>query len=226
MYYRGQQEVVQDLQSHLVELKQELGAAASRTKACRQAIHDHSRREHDLKLEMQEKEDESERLREVFESGGNETQQVDVLQKLLEDAEEEMNLHRGSLNDCQAAKAEKIQELKLVRRRLAALDEKISQLQLDARVAESERSRVDSRRIDIIAEKNSAIAGITQQEQLVQSLQKKYETALEVLEEFTLKATMVSPQRVPVDEGETRTSLDNKLERLQRDLHNFDSQYV
>ncbi|KAJ6153787.1 hypothetical protein N7470_006746 [Penicillium chermesinum] len=220
---RSQEEVVQDLKGHLKELKQDLETARSRVEACKREIAAHDGRERELKLEMQQKEDERERLREALENG-NEASQIDMLQNLLANTEGEIETHRGSLNDCQAAKAEIIQELKLLRRGLGAQDQKITELEQNARVAESERSRVDARKHEIITEKNSAIAMIQQRQAEVRRLQEKWQKSTERVQEFTTKAELVSTRRVPIDEGETPTSLDTKLERLQRDLNNYNAQ--
>lgn len=183
-------------------------------------------RGHELKVEMQEKEDESERLREALdESSNSEAGRLEVLQKGLADKEAELELHMGSLHDCQAAKDAMLQELKVVRRKIPAQNQKISELIEIARVAESERKQVENRKHDIIVEKNSAINAISRQKSEVEKLKDKWEQAAERVVEWTAKAGFVS-DRVAVDEGETPTSLDIKLDRLSRDLNNYDAQYV
>ena len=55
------------------------------------------------------------------------------------------------------------------------------------------------------------------------TIYRKREEVVERVLDYNEKASLVSP-RVAVDEGETTRSLDNKLERLHRDLRRYNQE--
>lgn len=221
----AQREVVEDLRRQLNDLEQDLRSARNRVEGCKQAQAQHQRRHNDLRIRMQQMEDNSENLREALERENAEDGQLDSLRSTLQDAEAEYKVHEGSLNDCVAALEATTQKLKLIRREMAEQDRKITDLLERSRVAESERSRVDLNRRRILSEKNAAIAQIETDKEARKEIHDKQEQLAAKVLEFSEMASMVSP-RVPIDEGETTTSLDQKLTRLRHDMDHYNRRYV
>lgn len=221
--FSAQREVIQDLKRQLNDLEQEWQSSRARLEKCKQAVARHLQREQDLKIEMQKLEDHAEALRDALDKDNAEDGRIEALRAALQEAEEEKSLNEGSYNDSQAAMSELMENLKLVRRELKAHDENIQALERNSRVAQSENSQVESRRREIISEKNAAVAQIENDKKDREKLKEKRDQASSTVLDYTEKASIVSA-RVPVDEGETTHSLDQKLVRLQRDLERYNAE--
>jgi chromosome segregation ATPase len=221
--FSAQREVVQDLKRQLNDLEQEWQSSRARLEKCKQAVARHLQREQDLKIEMQKLEDHAEALRDALDKDNAEDGRIEALRAALQEAEEEKSLNEGSYNDSQAAMSELMENLKMVRRELKAHDENIQALERNSRVAQSENSQVESRRREIISDKNAAVAQIEDDKKDREKLKEKRDQASSTVLDYTEKASIVSA-RVPVDEGETTHSLDQKLVRLQRDLERYNAE--
>jgi chromosome segregation ATPase len=215
--------VIQDLKRQLNDLEQEWQSSRARLEKCKQAVARHLQREQDLKIAMQKLEDHAEALRDALDKDNAEDGRIEALRAALQEAEEEKSLNEGSYNDSQAAMSELMEKLKMVRRELKAHDENIQALERNSRVAQSENSQVESRRREIISDKNAAVAQIEDDKKDREKLKEKRDQASSTVLDYTEKASIVSA-RVPVDEGETTHSLDQKLVRLQRDLERYNAE--
>ncbi|KAJ5162448.1 hypothetical protein N7492_007840 [Penicillium capsulatum] len=216
----AQREVVEDLKRQLNGLEQELRSARGQVTSCKEALDEHHRRSKELNLAFQSLDDHAEALRDALDRESAEDGGIEALRSTLKDTEEEQRVHEGSLADSDTAMKESTESIKLMRRTKAEKEHFISDLLEKSRVAESERSRVDIHRRQILSEKNAAIAQIEMNKQDRQKvLEKKEQSAATVLR-YTEMASSVSA-RVPVDEGETAASLDHKLTRLQIDMERY-----
>ncbi|KAJ5288473.1 hypothetical protein N7478_001503 [Penicillium angulare] len=219
----AQREVVGDLARQLNELKQEFQSARSHVQACNQAMSRWEKTEHELKLRMQRMEDDAEALRDALEKENAEDGHLETLLASLKDAEDEKQLNEGSLNDSEAAMTEVMGKIKVGRSVMVAKNNEITRLTENSRVAESERSVVAGRRQDILGEKNAAVAQIEKQKADRRRLHVKLEGLVERVLEYIEKASLVST-RIPVDEGESSASLDQKLTKLHADLTRYHQQ--
>ncbi|KAJ6115128.1 hypothetical protein N7486_000906 [Penicillium sp. IBT 16267x] len=220
----AQEEVIQDLRRQLNDLKQEHQSARSYVQSCKQALTRHERTENELKVAMQRMEDESEALRDALEKeNAEEDGRLDSLQVALQEAEADKELNEGSFTDARIAMEKQVQRLKEARQELAAQTNEVNVLKENARVAESERSVVSNKRLEILSEKNAAIARIQKQREDRDKIHAKKEELVERVLSYIEKASLVSA-RVSVDEGETAESLDHRLHRLQNDLKRFNQQ--
>lgn len=202
---------------------QQLEAARSQLRASRHAISEHQQKESALKAKMQRMEDDREALQEALEQENVEDGRIDSLHANLKDAEDEANVHQGSLNDSTAAMSVIEDELQNIRQELAAKEVDIRQLSENSRVAQDERQRCVQKRHEIISEKNSAIARIENLQQERTGVIENLKHLKERVEDFTHKASQVFP-RVPIDEGDTPKSIEQKLLKLQRDLDRHSEQ--
>ena len=218
--HSAQREVVEDLRRQFNDLEQDLRSARNRVEGCKQARVQHQQRNKDLKIRMQQMEEDSERLRDALERENAEDGHLDTLRATLQEVEAERQVHEGSLKDSAAAMEATMQKLKALRREMAERDRKVADLLERSRVAESERSRVDINRRRILSEKNAAIAQIEKDKETRKGIHDKQEQLVAKVLEFSEMASLVSP-RVPIDEGETTTSLDQKLTKLRHDMDHY-----
>ncbi|KAJ5999203.1 hypothetical protein N7451_007013 [Penicillium sp. IBT 35674x] len=220
----AQEEVVQDLKRQLNDLKQEYLSARSYVQTCKQALTEHGRKENDLKVKMQRMEDESEALRDALEKeNAREDGRLESLQAAQREAEEDMELKKGSLAAAVEAMNIQLQRLKEARKELSAETKKVDDLKDNVRVAESEQLVVSNKRQEILSEKNAAIARIEKQKEDRDQIRAKRDELVERVLSYIEKASMVSA-RVSVDQGESAESLDHKLHKLQNDLKRFNQQ--
>ncbi|KAJ5594544.1 uncharacterized protein N7459_000752 [Penicillium hispanicum] len=189
----------------------------------RQALVQHQQTDKALKVEMQKMEDYAESLRDALDKENAGGGQIDALKAALQEADDERQLTQGSLEDSVTAMNAMMQTLREIRREMSKQDNEISILQEKARIAESERSVVENKKRDVIRDKNAALERIQNDKQVREKIKEKQEQIAARVAEYKEKASMVSA-RVPVDEGETPNSLDQKLDRLHRDLERYNQQ--
>lgn len=217
--------MVQDLKRQLNDLENDLRSARSRVQTCKQNLVRHKRESGELKISMQKKEDHAETLRDELDKENPEDGRLDNLRAALEEAEGDKQVNEGSYNDSVQAMNDMIQELKEIRREMTINDQKIKDLLEKSRVAGSEQSLVEGRRRELFDEKNAAEAKLEREKEDRAKLQERLDRAKARVVEYCEKAGMVSP-RVAVNEGETATSLDHKLVKLNKDLERYTTQYV
>lgn len=221
--HRHQRGVVDDLRGGLNIQEQKLRTARARLESCKQAIVRHEKRLNEQQIAMQKAEDHVEELKEALEKENVEDGHLDVLRETLKDAEEEKRVNEGSYNDSSEAMQAMMNTLKESRRELKEKDAQISRLQGELRVAESEQHTVQDKRRQILSSKNAVLQRIDEAKQSKATIYRKREEVVERVLDYNEKASLVSP-RVAVDEGETTRSLDNKLERLHRDLRRYNQE--
>lgn len=218
--FSAQQEIVQDLQRQLHDAEQEWRSSRARLDSCNQAISQHYRRGQVLKIEMQKLEDHVEALRDALDKETAEDGRMESLRINLEEREAEVQTHEGSYEDSTRAMSELMQSLKEIRREVKAQDEKIKALEQNVAVAASEKTKVEGKRSKILSDKNAAIARIENDKKDRDVVRERREQAqARVL--FLIEKSSEISARVPIDEGETSTSLEQKLERFAEDVKRY-----
>ncbi|KAJ9359506.1 DNA repair protein [Paecilomyces variotii] len=220
---RMQKEIIDDLKRQLSDLQNHARAARSHLESCKQALVRHERKEKDLQIAIQRLEDQVEELRDDLEREAVDAPRLDVLKGELEEAEEEKQLNEGSYADSVKAMDAIMDKLKKTRREINAKDAEIASLEEQLRIAQSEEAKVQDKRRRALGDKNAAIGRVEDAKQDKARIQHKREQIEARIIDYNEKASMVSP-RVPVDEGETPNSLDEKLDRLYKDLQRFNDQ--
>lgn len=220
---RAQQEIVQDLKRQLRDAEQEWQSARSRLSRCTQAVTQHQQQSQALKVEMQRLEDHAEALRDALDKESAEDGGIEPLRIALQEIEDERKIYEGSYSESVTAMTSMMQSLKEIRRELKAKDDNIKLLEQNALVAQSERSRVEEKRRKILSDKNAAIARIENDKKDRDVIHERREQAQSRVLFYNQEASKISP-RVPVDEGETAESLDQKLTRLKEDMQRFNRQ--
>lgn len=221
--FRSQQEIIQDLKRNLHIAEQEWESARSRFRTCSQAVSQHQERGQTLKIEMQEKEDHLEALRDALDKENAEDGGIEALRVVLRGAEEEAQTHEGSFEDSVTAMTSRMQSLQEARRELRVQDGKISSLEHNAAIAESEKSKVEDKRRKILSDKNIAVMRVENEKKDRDEIHGKREEAQSRVLYYNQEASKISP-RVPIEQGETAGSLDEKLTRLKQELHRHNQQ--
>ncbi|PWY65950.1 DEAD-domain-containing protein [Aspergillus sclerotioniger CBS 115572] len=220
---RVQQGVVADLKSNLSRQEQELQSARSRLESCKQARVRHERRSNELRITAQRLEDRVEELADALDRELPEDGRLDGLRTNLQEAEEEKRLNEGSLKDGADAMDAMMKTLRTIKQELSAKEAEITVIQEELRVAENEERMANDRRRKRIGDKNTAVERIDDIRRDRDRIHTKRGEVVARILDFSEKASLVSP-RVAIDEGETATSLDKKLERLHNDIKRYDQQ--
>lgn len=219
IYNRHQREIVEDLRRGLNSQEQEFRLSRSRAENCKQALVRHERMIKEQQIVVQRAEDRVEELKEALEK---ETvgDGIDRLRSALMDAEAEKRLNEGQYNDSVEAMKAMMDTLKETRREIKEKDAYIAALQEELRVAQSEDQMVKEKRRQIFGSKNAVIERIDVIKHNQEKIRRQREEVVARVLDYNEKASMVST-RVAVGEGETTRSLDNKLERLHKDLQRY-----
>lgn len=218
-----QQEIVQDLKRQLRDAEQEWQSSRSHLNKCNQAVSQHQQQSQALKIEMQKMEDHAEALRDALDKETVEDDRMESLRIALRELEDDVQIHEGSYEDGTTAMHAVLQNLKKIRRELKAKDEEIEALEHNVTVAASEKSKVEEKRSKILSDKNAAIARIENDKKDRDVVQERREQAQARVLYLIEKSSEISP-RVPVDEGETVTSLERKLERFAQDVERYNQE--
>ena len=183
----------------------------------------HTRQGKNLQIAHQKAEDYAEELRDALDKETVKDGHLEALQSTLKDVEAELRINEGSYKDCVTAIEAVMQKLKGIRQEIASKDEVLSSLHQNLHAAQQAEFHVTDRRQQIIRDKNAVVRKIANLNQEKARLSHRREQVVKRVIEYSEKAGLVSP-RVPVGEGETPDSLDNKLERSDRSLRVLNEQ--
>lgn len=225
VWYRHQREVVQDLRRALNTQEQECRASRARLESCKQARVRYQRECDQQRIAVQRAEDRVEELREILEKETVEDGSLEALRDVLAGAEGDKISYEGSYNDSVNAMNDTMSKLREINRELNAKDEKIMAVEEELRIAKSEEQTVHDKRRRILSAKNAVVERIDHTKEHKARINRRKDEIDEIILDYEGKASMVSP-RVPVDEGETPSSLDHKLERLHRDMQRYNQEWV
>ncbi|KAL4995717.1 hypothetical protein BDV10DRAFT_174240 [Aspergillus recurvatus] len=217
---RVQREAVTNLRQVLNAREEELRSAQTHLTRCRQACEWNERRRHGLVIESQRKDDRIEELEEALQKEGNQDGDLEILQASLREAQGDKRTHEGSLDDAANAMTEIMQNLKGIKKELAAKDAEIARLKDELRVAESEQHMIADKRRKRIGEKNAAVELIEDTTRRRARMRQKRDGADADVQDYITKASVIS-ERIEIDEGETPATLDRKLERVTRDMATY-----
>jgi chromosome segregation ATPase len=204
-------------------MEQKLAASQSHLERCKQALSRHERQENELRIALQRIEDQVEELSDALDRDSVEDGRLEALKAALRDAEEEKRLSQSSYDDSLAAMSGILEKLKVSRRELRAKEDEIAAFEEQFKIAEHENSKVEAQRRKALGDKNAAIVRVDDLKQDKARIVNRREQIVARILDYSEKASMVSP-RVTIDEGETPNSLDQKLDRLHKDLQRYHEQ--
>ncbi|OKL63400.1 hypothetical protein UA08_02093 [Talaromyces atroroseus] len=220
---RLQEENVQALKSQLVDMELRVASARTELQGCKNALTQYKYEEDNLKIEAQRLEDHADDLEDALEKDRVEDGHLDALKNSLAEAEGEKTLSNNSYNDSNLAMQGIKTNLKNYGRQLAAKENDIQPLEENVRIAENEYAKVEEHRRVVLAQKNAAYERVKDLNQIREARIADKEALVALVVSYCEQASIVSA-RVPIDEGETPSSLEKKLEKLSSDLKRFEQQ--
>lgn len=172
---------------------------------------------------MQKMEDRAEEVKDALDRETVRDGHLDVLQAALEEAEEERHVNERAYSDSNSAMEAIIGKLKEIEQELTAQNTRVSVLESELQVAQGEAHIATSKRREILSDKNASIEQIEDMKHEIDKLNQTRAQLTARIVDYSEKAALVSP-RVEIREGETSESLEQKLDRLNRDLQRFHQQ--
>ena len=164
-----------------------------------------------------------EKLQDAMDSDAIEEGRLDVLKQHLAEAEEDHRTHVGSFEESVITSDKAKDSLRTKREQLSEIDTRIDEASNKLNKARSKSAKAEDQREKALQRKNAAI-DLTQaaKDALARTVNERDEKAA-VVAHFIEQASAVCA-RVPVDPGETGTSLDKKLAKLDADVKRFENQ--
>lgn len=214
---------MEDLRRECSQQEQQIRSARFRLDERKRARERHIKNSKELQLAMQKMEDHAEELKDALDKETVRDGQLDVLQAALEEAEEEKRVNESAYGDSNSAMEAIIGKLKEIEQELTAQNTRVSALEGELQVAQGEAHIATSKRREILSDKNTSIEQIEGMNHEINKLNQTRAQLTARIVDYSEKAALVSP-RVEVREGETSESLEQKLDRLNRDLQRFHQQ--
>jgi chromosome segregation ATPase len=220
-----QSEAVDHLKRGLHSMEEEHRAARNNLEKCKQAVTRHRRRERELEVEVQKAEDRVEELQDAIARDNVEDGRLDVLRSSLKETEEEVRVNESSYEDSVVAIDAATVKMKDIRKELSALGKDLAAADSRVQAAEREEAKLRDKRRKVLSDKNETIGRMDLVKDDKADVEQRREEIVRKIQNFSEQAGLISP-RVPIDEGETPTSLDKKLTKLVSDVKRFDQQYA
>ena len=217
---------------NLMQAKEELNIAENKrreldlkAKEALQELNRFKRDRTDLHVAQQQAETETEELQHQLEEQTPQGGKIEALERQLEEAENDKTFHSSSYQDAIDEKDKLRETHRLQEKDLAEIEEEIAGIDARINKATKKVDKLAEKRHNALLEKNQAFELIKDAEQDRDVLVQQREGQQARIENFMEQARAIS-ERVPVDPGETASSLDKKLVKLDSDMKAYDQQYV
>ena len=217
---------------NLQHLKRELNGLGSRVREVqaqvlqsRQAIERHHRQKNDLKMQLQECEEKTDKLQEDLDQDSVEGGRLDALRQGLKEAEDEKAHYEHQFEDSVISRDRLNEESAGLRRQLEDISTNLISGEAKLKKAEVELLKLQNQRQAALEAKNSAFDDVNETREERDKTSAKHEAQEALIIDYTRQAEEISA-RVEVDPGETPDSLDRKLTKLSEDLKRFQKKYV
>lgn len=217
---------------NLAQAKEELNNAESqrreldlKAKEALQELNRFKRDRTNLHVAQQQAETETEELQHQLEEQTPQGGKIEALERQLEEAENDKEFHSNSYQDAIDEKDKLKATHRLQESALAEIEEEISGIDAKIGKATKKVNKLAEKRHNALLEKNQAFEHIKDAESDKDALVQQRDGQQARIENFAEQARAIS-ERVPVDPGETATSLDKKLVKLDSDMKAYDQQYV
>jgi structural maintenance of chromosomes protein 6 len=202
-----------ELQRSQRELQQTVGR-------CLQALKNHEISRKRLQIELQQAEENVERLQEELDRDHIEDGRLEAFKADLLDAEREVEQHGGSYGEAVMQIEKQGKFCQLHRQELDAAKERIAAHERNIKKAESKLRRIQQARQIALQEKNIAFDAIHEARLVKETAEQKRDRQANVVTDFIHQATVVCP-RTPVSPGETPQSIEAKLDKLKKQLEAY-----
>lgn len=219
--HRSQRDTIHRLKSELNDLERDKLDKMAALNACDQALYRHKREANSLRVAMQSAQRLVDELQDALENDAVEEGRLEALKTQLVEAREEVGTCEASFEDS-VVEIDKIKEsMGVFRSRMKKVDLRIAEFKARLEKAEKAAAKASTRRQIALRDKNEEITkeelAVSQKATLEQERQEK----LGVVVSFIEEASKICG-RVPVEAGQTCTSLDKKLQKLNADLRKYE----
>lgn len=219
----SQRDALQGLRSELNDLERQTREKQNALKKCGEAIVRHGREAKSLRLAMQKAEDIVEKLQDALDQDAIEEGRLDALKENLAEAEEEKATYAGQYEESVIASDNAKAALREKKEQMAAIDVRIGEAMAKLEKAKGRLIKIQEQRHKALQQKNAAIETVKRAKDKLALMETERDEKIEVVKHFTEQAALICA-RVPVDAGETGSSLDRKLSKLDADVKRFENQ--
>ncbi|KAI9738343.1 MAG: Structural maintenance of chromosomes protein 6 [Cirrosporium novae-zelandiae] len=215
-----QRQTLQQLQQEKNTLEQQFRQTRNNVKLCKQEIVRHQQQENDLKVRWQQAEAYLGPLQDAIDADVGREARLDTLKEELKRAEASKSLNEGQYtNNAEEREAVK-EQLRAYKAKLDEFDVMIEQKSTGAREADVDVTMAANHRQTTLREKNRAFEGINHWKGEKLAIEGKLQEMDDRVANFIEGASKVS-ERVNVPPNETAATLDQKLERLMKELETW-----
>lgn len=223
--HRSQRDTIYRLKSELNDLDSDKRDKMAALNACDQALYRHKRESNSLRVALQSAQRIVDELQDALENDAVEEGRLEALKTQLIEAHEEVGTCEASFEDS-VLEIDKIKEsMGICRSRMKHLDLQIAEFKARLDKAEKTAAKASTRRQTALHDKNEVIMNEEVDESRKATLEQEHQAKVGVVVAFIEEASKICA-RVPVEAGQTCTSLDKKLLKLNADLRKYEERLV
>ena len=219
----SQREMLQGLRSELNELEKQTREKQSDVKKASEAIARHGKDSKLLRRAMLNAEYVVEKLQDDLDSDAIEEGRLDALKEHLAEAEEEKTAHVGSFEESVIACDKAKDLLRIKKEEMSEIDHRIEGATIKLNKVEARAAKAEGQRGMALQQKNAAIKFVEKAKEALVATQAERDEKAGVVRDFIEQASSICA-RVSVDAGETGSSIDKKLAKLDADVKRFENQ--
>ena len=216
------------LENTLAQLENDKVAIENRYRLVRQgvskaevAVKANADASRNLKVEIQRSEERSSHLQAEYDKYNIEDGHLEALLEDLQRAKEDMDRLGGIYGKAVLHKKEMNIESLSAKRALKSVRDKISSHNVKIDEATAKAKRFSDARKNAQLEKNTALNGVADLEEMHQRASSKVGAQQAQVATITEQATASYPHRVPIEEGETFSTLSTKYDNIHKALENY-----
>ena len=172
---------------------------------------------------MQQAEDIVEKLQDALDSDAIEEGRLDALKEHLAEAEEEKAAYVGSFEESVIACDKAKELLRVKKEEMSEIDHRIEGATTKLKKVEARAAKAEGQRGMALQQKNAAIKFSEKAKDVLADTEAERDEKARVVTHFIEQASLVCA-RVSVDVGETGSSIEKKLAKLEADVKRFENQ--
>ena len=215
--------MLQGLRSELNELERQTREKQNDVKKANEAIVKHGTESKRLRQAMLNAEDDVEKLQDALDSDAIEEGRLDALKEHLAEAEEEKIAHLGSFEESVIACDKAKDLLRIKKQEMSEIDHRIEGATIKLKKVEARAAKAEGQRRMALQQKNAAIEFVEKAKEALAATEAERDEKARVVRHFIEQASSICA-RVSVDAGETGSSIDKKLAKLDADVKRFENQ--
>ena len=218
----AQREVVKNLEQELREIQAEVGRLEGSLKTVNQEITKHKAEARRLDVDFQRAEDYCIQLKDELERDVPQDGKLDALKRQLAEAEDECAQNQAALAEAEQHRAVLQRKAAPLHAAVHEVNKRVDEVESNVKRAAVRITRAAQARTNALRAKNEALATIEDSKAEQKTLEEKLDEFEVHVADFTAQATRFC-ERVPIEPGATAASLDKKLEKLEKNIKEFES---